>query len=353
MKILKKGGTKYEVFLDVIPEDIDDIYALYRVIETGDKIKSVTTRSICTDDNKNKSRVSLILEICVENVSVDLNVGILFIKGKILNETKHTKVGTFHTIDIPVHQRIFLTKESITAGAVAMLSELTLENKADIGYVLCRKETYSLILSSIYTVKRIFSCAKEKKKTGKEKTVKQIAEKIKEGVKMLVVVGEDKEIVEILQKSLSSLKSSILFMKQMVISDNTSKGDSDTIAGILRQPDVLKRIESIKYRKEILAANEYLVKEEKSSKGISTGQKETLYAAENYLIKKLIVVDVSIKSASVEERETVSQIIDLAKRGNADVYILSQHTPLGETLLQRGGVASILSQPMRISDIMQ
>ncbi|KAI5184294.1 protein pelota [Nematocida homosporus] len=351
MKILSKSSTKQETFLDIIPEDIDDIYALYRVLEKKDRVKTTTSRSISADENKSKSRITLLLEVEVDHISVDLAVGILFIKGKILNETKYTKVGTFHTLDIPVHQRFSIVKENISAGTLTMLKDLTIENKAETAYLLCRKDTYALILSSQYTTKRIKTYPKEKNKGSKDKTIAQIVKEIKEGVKLFIIVSDDKDVPEHFKK-IPELKGRIFFCKRPVVTENTYKGDSEAISALLKLPDVLKQISAQRYGKEILATTEFFNQEEKGTKGTTSGQKETLCAAENYLIKKLIIVDSVIKSEKPEEREIVAQIMGLAKQANAETFILSQHTPLGEKVLARGGVLSLLSQPVNIADLM-
>lgn len=352
MRVLARRCNKQETFLDVVPEDIDDIYALYRVVEVKDKVKSYTSRTVVGDDNKTKSRVSLLLEIQVEDTSVDLAAGILFIKGRILNETKYTKVGSFHTLDVPVHQRMSMTKELTSASVVEMLRELTLENKAETAYLLCRKDAYALVLSSQYTTKRAATVPKEKNRGGREKVVQQLLKSVKESVRLLIVIGEDKELVELFRKA-PHLKNKILFVKKAVVTDNTYKGDSESLEALLGMPDVLRQMSAMKYGKELLAANEFFTRERASLKGTSTGQKEVLCAAENYLIKKLIAVDALIKSPSPEERERAAQIISLAKQSNAEIFILSQHTPTGEQIRLRGGVVALLTQPVLITDLME
>ncbi|KAI5191368.1 protein pelota [Nematocida sp. AWRm77] len=352
MRVFARKCNKQETFLDVTPEDIDDIYALYRVVEAKDKVKSYTSRTVLGDDTKAKSRVSLLLEIQVEDVSVDLAVGILFLKGKILNETKYTKVGSFHTLEIPVHQRVSITKEEASFSVIEMLRELTLENKAETAYVLCRKDTYAVVLSSQYTTKRVSTVPREKNKGGREKVVQQILRSVKDGVLLLVVIGEDKEFSELFKKA-PHLKNKTLFIKKAVTAENTYKGDGETLDVILKMPDMLRQMAAMKYGKEVLATNEFFAKEEASLKGTSTGQKEVLCAAENYLIKKLILVDACVKSSDPKEREGIEHMVSLAKQCNAEVFILSQHTPSGEKVLLRGGVVAILSQPVLITDLME
>ncbi|KAI5172792.1 protein pelota [Nematocida sp. LUAm3] len=347
MKILKKSILKASVYLEMIPEDIDDIYAMYRIVEPKDKVKSISSRSIPAETTKSKSRVSLLLEVLVESVTVDLDVGILFVKGKIMNETQHTKVGTYHTIDIPVNHRFSVEKQNISPITLSMLQELTQENKAESAYLLCRKDTYSLILSSKYVTKRVFTFPKEKSKVKKEKSFISLSAYIKESVKLLVVAGDDKEIQEIEEtlKKIQNLKKILLFIKKPINSENSYKGDQETIKLLISLPNVLRQMSAARYGKEIIATNSFFLQEEKKEKGTCTGQKETLCAAEHFLIKQLILVDSVIKSSSPEERERIEKIISLTKQGNAEILVLSEHTPAGEQVLSRGGAVAILTHP--------
>lgn len=352
MKIVERAFTKEEAQIGVVPEDIDDIYALYQMVERGDKIKSATTRNVSAEEGKAKARVCLVLEVQADGITVDLAVGILFVKGKILNETNHTKIGTFHTLEIPVHQKVCIRKAKIADEEIRALESLTLGNKAETLYVICRKEGYALVLSSEYTTKRIAAVQKEKKKGQVEKTVQEIAKHAKASVKLVIVIG-DEALVADQMKKMQEFKNKILFVKKAFTSENTSAGDAEAIRSAIRLPEVEKQMCSMRYGKEIAAANEFFTKEEGSLKGTSTGQKEVQCAAENYLVKKLIVVDACVKSKRPEERVRISEVLALVRKTGAEIHVLSQYTPLGEKILQRGGIVAILTQPVLIADFME
>ncbi|OAG29483.1 protein pelota [Nematocida displodere] len=350
MKIYSKHCTKQGAFLDAIPEDADDIYALYRIVEKGDVVKTTTSRSTLASDNKTKIRVTLLLEVEAETTSVDLAAGILFVKGKILSETKYTKVGTFHTLDVPTTQRLSIAKSFVDTSAFMMIEQVTAEPKAETAYLLMRKDSYAVVVSTMYTTKRAGTFLIGKSKSAKEKVINTLLSTIKDAVKLLVVVGEDKETLEALKKH-PKFKTKTLSIKKPVTSENTFKGDAETLETISKAPEIIAQMGALKYGKEIIAANEFFAKEESSSKGTCTGQKEALLAAEHFLIKKLVVVDTVIRSHDPEERERVSAILILSKQTNAEVHILSQHTPSGEKIFTRGGVVAILSSPISIEDL--
>lgn len=348
MKIFKQNRIKTNVFLDVLPEDIDDIYELYRIIEANDTVKTVTQRNVAAEGGKTKMRVTLLLEVSVQNVTVDLTVGILFIKGKILNETDYTKTGTFHTLDIPVHQRMSLKKDYLSSASIKMLEGLTHENKAHMAYLICRKEGYSFLLATEHTLRRV--PLPEKTKT-REKTLKQILPYLKENLTVFAILGPEKEVEEYFKQQ-KHLKDRVVFIKKTVTSANTHKGDSEEIEVIFKTPDLLRKLKGIRKGNELAALNSYYRLEETTGKGIAVGVKEVMCACENYIVKTIIISDGLIKSESPKEREAAEEILKLAKQTNSEINIISQYTAEGEKIKERGGIVAILMQPIQISQLL-
>ncbi|KAH9386943.1 protein pelota [Nematocida major] len=337
--------TKWSVFLDVLPEDVDDIYEMYRIIEENDRVKTVTHRSVV--EGKSKTRVTLLLEVEVEKVSVDLAAGILFVKGKILTETEHTKVGSFHTLEVPVHQRVSLTKEHISSASLKVLEGLTIENKATISYLICRKEGYSFLLGTEYTLRRVGLPEKVK---SREKLFQQVLSHLKGNITAFVIVSPEKEAEEFFRRQ-KDLKDRVVFIKKAVNSPNTHRGDTAEIEGIYKSPDLLRKLKGVRKGNDLLALNSFYRLEETSTKGIAVGVKEVKCACENYLAKTLILSDGLIKSDLPEERKEAEEIMKLARQGNSEVCIISQYTMEGERLKERGGAVAILTQPVDISSL--
>ncbi|KAI5180423.1 protein pelota [Nematocida sp. AWRm80] len=329
MKIFKHIQDKKEAFLDLMAEDIDDIYEAYRIIEAGDHVKTITSRSIQLDNQKTKNRISLVLEVEAIEVTVDLTAGILFVKGKILNETKYTKLGSFHVLEVPVHQRFSIKKDSISLGAIEMLKNLNISHKAETAYLLCRSISYSLVLSSVYLSKQVLTSKRDKNKKTQEKTLESISNKIPEGIKTLIVIGDDKNIAEALKRN-PKLTKITFFINHTINTPSTLAGDKQIIFQLMSNPSILEKINSFKYNKEIYLINSLGLRHLNHQGKVCIGKKEAFYAAENYLLSTLILVDNYLKSAVPEERKEANELIELAKKCNAEIFIISEHTFHGQ-----------------------
>lgn len=62
------------------------------------------------------ARVHLTLEIRVRDLDFDPQSSQLHVSGQIVNETAHTKVGQFHTLDLELNRNFTLEKEVGAAG---------------------------------------------------------------------------------------------------------------------------------------------------------------------------------------------------------------------------------------------
>lgn len=330
----------------MLPEDQDDIYALYQVIMPGAKVKAQSSRSISVGQSQKKERVSLLLEICVEIVSVDLEASLLFMKGTILNQNKYTRTGAYHTLEISPSQRLTIAMEKLDPEVSHMFSKLAQREKAETAYIIARKNTYAFLLSSSFFLKRIKSVPREKSKEPSKKAVQEILREIKEGVRLLISIGDTPAFANALkgEKGKTGLKCPVLHISQVVAAEDTTKGDRAVVVSACSTEEVKRKIENMKYNKEIVAAAEYLEMEKKNTLRTVSGVPRTLEAAENYLLKKVVVIDSLLKSADPEERAAVSRILGLSREARAESFILSQFSPLGEQILIRGGIAAVINQ---------
>lgn len=82
------------------PNDLLRASAIRRVTHTSQDLGSTTS-----------TRVHLTLEIRVKNIDFDPQSSQLHVSGQIVNETQHTKVGQYHTLDLELNRNFTLIKE--------------------------------------------------------------------------------------------------------------------------------------------------------------------------------------------------------------------------------------------------
>jgi len=114
MKILSVDRRKGIV--ELVPEDVDDLWVLYNVIRRGDRVSGRTTREVKMEQEGARptqgERVSLILLLQVEKTVFQQDGDRLRVRGVVLEAPeKYGLVGSHHTISILPTQKVTLTKE--------------------------------------------------------------------------------------------------------------------------------------------------------------------------------------------------------------------------------------------------
>lgn len=100
----------------LIPEDLDDLFALRRIIEINDNIITDTTRSIKHKSEFSRpdkgSRVKIRILLRIDNIKFDGTVDRIRIGGTILNsDNELVPKGVHHSISIKVNDMIILEKK--------------------------------------------------------------------------------------------------------------------------------------------------------------------------------------------------------------------------------------------------
>ena len=102
--------------MELVPEDVDDLWVLYNVIRPGDRVSARTTREITRDEEGARptrgERVSLTLTLRVEKTVFQqdgdrVRVGGVVVEGP----EKYGLVGGHHTLSLRTGQKLTLVKE--------------------------------------------------------------------------------------------------------------------------------------------------------------------------------------------------------------------------------------------------
>lgn len=91
----------------------------YNLIRPDDLLRASAIRRVTTTQDTGSTtsaRVHLTLEIRVRKLDFDSQSSKLHVSGQIVNETQHTKVGQFHTLDLELNRNFTLEKEVGSSG---------------------------------------------------------------------------------------------------------------------------------------------------------------------------------------------------------------------------------------------
>ena len=114
MKIVSVDRRKG--IMELVPEDVDDLWVLYNVIRPGDRVSARTTREIKREQEGARptrgERVSLTLMLQVEKTVFQQDGDRLRVSGVVLEAPeKFGLVGSHHTVSLQASQNLTLVKE--------------------------------------------------------------------------------------------------------------------------------------------------------------------------------------------------------------------------------------------------
>ena len=127
MRLLRKAidrGSSGELKLE--PEEQEDMWHAYNLIAVGDSLRASTVRKVVQTTDTGSSTTTkrrMILTIDVMDVNYDSAACALRVKGRTIVENDFVKKGSFHTLDLELHNAFTLRKhewDSIALDRIEM-----------------------------------------------------------------------------------------------------------------------------------------------------------------------------------------------------------------------------------------
>ena len=98
----------------LLPEEPEDMWHTYNLVQPTDLLRASAIRRVTTESSTgstSSTRVHINLLISVEKLDFDMQSAQLHISGRIIEQTKYTKVGQFHTLDLELNRNFTLEKK--------------------------------------------------------------------------------------------------------------------------------------------------------------------------------------------------------------------------------------------------
>lgn len=323
----------------LFPTNLDDIYCLGLILKSGDKISSLTTRKVSQGPGKTQKKLTLNLTIAVESFEDDLHVGILNVKGKTCFENEYVKAGSYHSIEIKLHEEFTLSKKKWTDDDIDKINEST-KQKPEICFVMFYEEETVVSSASSSEVKIISKFEVRKKKYSD--IIHSVSE-IKDKIKGVIIAGFS-DIIFDFHKELSKADSGIELISTCIKLNSEFRRLSHTklISRILADPCMIKSINNIKFVDDIRDLQRVFSKLDTSKDNVCIGLTEVGEAIDYGAVETLFVTDKFRKPILIKERKFADDIISKCKELRAKVCEIPTCLDLGERLDAMGGIVCTL-----------
>ncbi|KAL9125955.1 MAG: hypothetical protein Q9217_004915 [Psora testacea] len=358
------------------PEEPEDMWFTYNLIREGDLLRASALRRVTTESatgSTSSTRVHMNLAISVTALDFDMQAAQLHVSGRIIEETKYTKVGQFHTLDLELNRSFILEKkEGWDSVAKALVREACDPVKsADVWAVVMQEGLANIaVLTGYRTVHRqkIEIMVPKKRGTGRQadhdKGMEKFFQTTLDTLLRQIDMSEPKPILlaspgfiaqgflkHITNYAIRTGNKPLLAQKSNFIIAHSTSGYMHSLDEVLRSPEVLARLKDTKYARETKLMDDFKTMLRKDDGRAWYGPKEVEQAVEKGAVGRgggvLLISDTLFRAQDISERKRWVRLVDKVRDvEGGEVRILSGTHDSGKQLEGLGGIAAILTFPL-------
>ncbi len=351
MKIVQKD-LKHGI-VKLLITNLDDLWALYNLIQISDKLYAKTTREVKIENigRPSSRRLTIFLGMIVEKIFFDKEVSRLRVHGKIIDAPEDLNIqGKYHTINLIVGSSLTIVKDRWLKHQIGYLETL-IEKENPLIIVAIDYEECCIAISRMYgidTKAEITSRLPGKLETEKRnlalnkyfENIAQILERINSEVKgriLIVGPGFTKELfLNYVKNNFKELFRKIGSLKS--VSNGGISGVYEAIrVGIV--DDALKKLRIVK---ESAIVDEVFKRLGSSTGDVSYGIDEIAEDAVNGAVDSILVCDETLRKQEPQGRLQLEKIIRDVEDRRGNVIIISGEHEGGAKLKSLGGIAALL-----------
>ncbi|MBI4043951.1 MAG: mRNA surveillance protein pelota [Candidatus Diapherotrites archaeon] len=352
MKIARVNMKEQEMTL--VPQVLDDLWHLEKVIEKGDLVSGSTDRKIKGKEEGEKAkRIAMNLQIRVQNVEFQRHSESLRINGTIEygSPAELVELHAFHSLEAELGKPLRVKKEQWKAYQVDRLrkAEQSMKKPKVLLCVLDDEQADFAELSD-YGLQEKFRV--QGFKTGKrmhgegsvEKYYQELFEKIKESPLKKTVVAGPGFTKNNLQKWLEKThKMEQLQREKTLVFESLNSTGTTGMHELLTQGIIERTIHEMEIAKDAKLIEKILEELGKNRGLIAYGIQDVREALEMGAVEELLLTDKLL----AENKKEAEALLDLAESTHANAHILaSEHDP-GKQLDGLSGVGALLRFKIR------
>ena len=350
MRISSRGhGEEGRERMTLVPENVDDLWHLSHVLESGDLVSGDTTRRIQRDDEQLRDtggqREHLFVTIEVDDVEFARFANRLRVGGKIVDCSREDQLGHHHTINVEEHDEITIEKHFKPDQVERIEAAEEAAENADVAIATVEEGEAHIHTVAQYGTEERFSFTAP---TGKGEYARPRSELFAELGKALARMDVDAIILagpgftkQDARDYIEENHSEVADLLTVV--DTAGVGDRG-VHEVLKRGAVDEVQTQTRISKEASLLDDLM-------EGIATGEKvaygidEVAEAAEFGAVETLLVLDDRLRRERQGDGDwevDVNEVIQTVERKGGEVTVFSGEFDPGQQLRNLGGIAALL-----------
>ncbi|KAJ7047245.1 eRF1 domain 1-domain-containing protein [Mycena alexandri] len=394
-RFVDKHGTGH---VTLRPEDDEDMWHLYNLIQEGDSIRAPAIRrvqKISSTGSVDSQRVRLNLTIKVTRVDFSSSAApstatpndaadasssnqpdataALHISGPVTVENQHVRLGAFHTLDIEVQRDVRIEKfEGWDSVALARVDEAIVPGKgAEVAALVCGEGTaaFCLLSQHMTLVTHRLSLPVPRKgsasgATQHEKGLNRFYGTLFEsflrhvpysnvGLKAIVIASPgwvrdsvyDYMVAEASRRGDKVLQKAL---KDKVVKVHISSPHVHSLVEVLKSPEIVSQLKETKFAREGIVLDKFFKMLGTDEMRAWYGPDHVVLAADRGAIGTLLISDDLFRASNPVTRKKYVGLVEAVQQKGGEVVIFSSMHESGQQLLLLTGIAALLTFPLDV-----
>lgn len=366
--------------ITLCPEEPEDMWFTYNLIRPTDTLRASALRRVTTESSTGSTssiRIHTTLTIRVTGSDFDPQSAQLHVSGRIAEETKYTKVGQYHTLDLELNRNFTLEKaEGWDSVARDVVREACDPVKSSEAWAVVLEEGLAnlCVLTGSRTVLRQRIEGKVPRKRGglaqgeHDKGMRKFFQTVLDTLLRQIDLTESKPILLaspgytaqnfqkfIIETATRTGNKALLAQKANFLIVHSSSGHLYALNEILSSPEVLMKLKDTKYARETNLMDNFMTMLRKDDGRAWYGPREVEQAAEQGALGRgggvLLISNALFRAQDVSVRRRWVKLVDKVRDvEGGEVRVLSSEHESGKKLEGLGGIAAILTFPLNDLD---
>ncbi|XP_056627973.1 protein pelota homolog [Triplophysa dalaica] len=375
MKLVHKDIEKDNAGqVTLIPEEAEDMWHTYNLLQVGDSLRASTIRKVQTESSTGSvgsSRVRTTLTLCVETIDFDSQACQLRVKGTNIQENQYVKMGAYHTIELELNRNFTLAKkvwDSVVLDRIEQACDPA--QKADVAAVVMQEGLANLVLvtpaMTLMRAKVEVTIPRKRKGscTQHDKALERFYEAVMQGIlrhfnfdviKCILVASpgfvKDQFITYLFKEAVRQDCKILLENRSKFMLVHSSSGHKYSLKEVLCDPAVTARLSDTKAAGEVKALEDFYKMLQQEPDRAFYGLAHVERASEALAVDILLISDKLFRHQDIATRSRYVRLVDNVRENGGTVRMFSSLHVSGEQLNQLSGVAAILRFPIaEVSD---
>ncbi|KAG6869297.1 hypothetical protein C0993_000050 [Termitomyces sp. T159_Od127] len=399
MKLVNRYIDKHGIgHVTLRPEDDEDMWHLYNLIQVGDSIRAPAVRriqNVSSTGSTESHRVRLNLTIQVSRVDFSSSAApsgsvesspaeqsgssapptsaALHISGRVTSENPHVKLGAFHTLDIEANRDVRIEKmDGWDSVAIARVEEAIIPGRgAEVGAVVCGEGTAAFCLLSQHMTlianritvsipRKSASSGASQYEKGMAKFYATLYESFirhipyaNVGLRAIVIASpgwvRDGVLTYLLEEAgRRGDKTLQRALKEKVVKVHVNSPHVHSLLEVLKSPEITTQLKETKFAREGIVLDKFFKMLGTDEMRAWYGPDHVCLAADRGAIGTLLISDDLFRSSDPVTRKRYVEVVEGVQQKGGEVVIFSSMHESGQQLNQLTGIAAILTFPLDI-----